>query len=128
MTALPIFVKLRQMGLYILTDIHEPAQADIIKDYVDIIQIPAFLARQTDLLIAAGKTGKIIHIKKGQFMNSNIMLKSRDKIFSTGNRKVILCERGTMFGYNDLIVDSRNLIEMNTSKNLVTMDITHCLQ
>ena len=126
--ALPIFEKLRNMGLYILTDIHEPSQADILKDYVDIIQIPAFLARQTDLLIAAGKTGKIIHIKKGQFMNSNIMIKARNKVFSTGNKKVILCERGTMFGYSDLIVDSRNLIEMNTPENLLTMDITHCLQ
>lgn len=126
--AINVFKKLKDMGLYIITDVHESYQVELLKDYVDIIQIPAFLARQTDLLIAAGKSNKIIHIKKGQFMNSSTMLKARDKVFSTGNKKVILCERGNMYGYNDLIVDSRNLIRMNTNDNLVTMDITHCLQ
>ena len=125
--AIKIFKKLKELNIKILTDIHEPFQAEIIKNYVDIIQIPAFLCRQTDLLIAAAKTDKIIQIKKGQFTTSESLHKSAEKIRLNGNNKIILCERGTMFGYNDLIVDSRNLIKLR-GDNLVSMDITHCLQ
>ena len=112
----------------IITDIHEPYQAELVKDVVDIIQIPAFLCRQTDLLEAAAKTNKIIHVKKGQFCSSVQMHKCKEKLISFGNKKVILCERGTFFGYNDLIVDPRNLVWLKSETNLVTMDITHCLQ
>jgi 2-dehydro-3-deoxyphosphooctonate aldolase (KDO 8-P synthase) len=124
-----IFRRLKEeYNATIITDVHEISQIEIIKRYVDIIQIPAFLCRQTDLLVAAGKTRKIIHIKKGQFCGPDIMKGCVDKILSTGNNKIILCDRGTMFGYNDLIVDPRNLVLMRSENNLVTMDITHCLQ
>jgi len=131
--ALPIFKKIRdEIGLPILTDIHEPYQADIVKDYIDIIQVPAFLARQTDLLEAVAKTGLPVHIKKGQFMNTDTMLEAYKKIRHFGNDKhIILCERGTMFGYGDLIVDTRNIKKMvnfDVEKKLVSLDITHCLQ
>ena len=96
---------------------------------VDILQIPAFLCRQTDLIEAAAKTNKIIHVKKGQFLNAQSMIKVVEKFRAFGHtNKIILCERGTMFGYNDLVVDSRNLVWMKSPKNLVSMDITHCLQ
>ena len=111
-----------------ITDIHESYQANIVKDSVDIIQIPAFLCRQTDLLKAAAETGKIIHVKKGQFCSADIMHKCKEKIISFGNPNVILCERGNSFGYHDLIVDPRNLIWLKSTTNLVSMDITHCLQ
>jgi 2-dehydro-3-deoxyphosphooctonate aldolase (KDO 8-P synthase) len=124
-----IFRRLKEeFDAKIITDVHETYQIDIIKNYVDIIQIPAFLCRQTDLLVAAGKTKKIIHIKKGQFCGPDIMHRCVEKILSNGNNKIILCDRGTMFGYNDLIVDPRNLVLMRSDNNLVTMDITHCLQ
>ena len=124
-----IFRRLKdEFNANIITDVHETSQIEIIKNYVDIIQIPAFLCRQTDLLVAAGKTKKIIHIKKGQFCGPDIMKGCVEKILSTGNNKIILCDRGTMFGYNDLIVDPRNLVLMRGPNNLVTMDITHCLQ
>lgn len=131
--ALPIFRRIKEeTGLPILTDVHEPYQVNIIKDYVDIIQIPAFLARQTDLLEAVAKSGLPVHIKKGQFMNTDTMLAAYNKIRHFGNDKhVILCERGTMFGYNDLIVDTRNIKKMlnfDVEKKLVSFDITHCLQ
>jgi len=112
----------------ICTDIHDASQAKLIAEVVDIIQIPAFLCRQTDLLEASAKTGKIIHVKKGQFCSAQVMHKCKEKIISFGNDKVILCERGNMYGYNDLIVDPRNLIWLKSSSNLVSMDITHCLQ
>ena len=117
-----------ELEIPIITDIHESYQANMVKDIVDIIQIPAFLARQTDLLKAAAETNKIIHIKKGQFMTSDVMHQCVKKIKKFGNNKVILCERGTMFGYNDLIVDTRNLFWLKSKDNLVSMDITHCLQ
>jgi 2-dehydro-3-deoxyphosphooctonate aldolase (KDO 8-P synthase) len=124
-----IFKELKdKFDVNIITDIHESYQAELIKDYVDIIQIPAFLCRQTDLLVAAGKTGKIIHIKKGQFCNAETMKNCVNKVLSTGNNKILLCERGNTFGYNDLVVDARNLVYMRGPHNLVTMDITHCLQ
>lgn len=112
----------------IITDIHESCQAQDVANIVDIIQIPAFLCRQTDLLKAAAKTNSIIHVKKGQFCSADTMHKSKEKILNYGNNMVILCERGTMFGYNDLIVDPRNLIWLKSDTNLVSMDCTHCLQ
>lgn len=117
-----------KLKIKILTDIHEPWQAEKITEVADIIQIPAFLCRQTDLLKAVAQTGKIINIKKGQFCSTDVMHKSKEKILKFGNKNVILCERGTMFGYNDLIVDPRNLIWLKSNTNLVMMDITHCLQ
>ena len=114
--------------LPIITDIHESWQAPIVAEVADIIQIPAFLCRQTDLLKAAAETDKIIHIKKAQFVPSDVMHKCKDKIIEFGNNKVILCERGSMYGYQDLIVDPRNLIWLQSDSNLVSMDITHCLQ
>ena len=112
----------------IITDIHEPWQAEPISKVVDIIQIPAFLCRQTDLLKAAADTGKVVHIKKGQCFSTEVMHKCKEKIIQFGNPNVILCERGSMFGYQDLIVDPRNLIWLKSPTNLVSMDITHCLQ
>lgn len=117
-----------EVQVNIVTDVHESWQIQYIKEVVDIIQIPAFLCRQTDLLKAAAETGKIIHVKKGQFCNANTMHKCKEKIIAFGNPKVILCERGNMFGYNDLVVDPRNLIWLKSDTNLVSMDITHCLQ
>ena len=118
----------KELKINIITDIHETFQAKKIAEVADIIQIPAFLCRQTDLLKAAAETGKIIHVKKGQFCSSDVMHKCKEKILSFGNDKIILCERGNMYGYNDLIVDPRNLIWLKSTENLVTMDITHCLQ
>lgn len=112
----------------IITDIHESWQAKIISEVVDVIQIPAFLCRQTDLLKAVAETKKIIHIKKGQFCSADQLHKSKEKIIAFGNPNVILCERGNSFGYQDLVVDSRNLIWLKSDTNLVSMDITHCLQ
>lgn len=112
----------------IITDIHESWQAGPVGEIVDIIQIPAFLCRQTDLLKAAAQTGKIIQIKKGQFCSADVVHKSKEKIIEYGNNQVILCERGNSFGYQDLIVDPRNLIWLKSDTNLVSMDITHCLQ
>jgi 2-dehydro-3-deoxyphosphooctonate aldolase (KDO 8-P synthase) len=112
----------------ILTDVHESWQAGPISEVVDIIQIPAFLCRQTDLLKAVAETGKIIHVKKGQFCNADVMHKTKEKLIAFGNDKIILCERGNTFGYQDLVVDPRNLIWLKSDSNLVSMDITHCLQ
>ncbi len=112
----------------IITDIHESSQAEIVSEVADIIQIPAFLCRQTDLLEAASMTNKVIHIKKGQFCSADVMHKSKEKVIQFGNPNVILCERGNSFGYNDLIVDPRNLIWLKSESNLVSMDCTHCLQ
>lgn len=117
-----------EIGVKIVTDIHESKQAKLVADIVDIIQIPAFLCRQTDLLKAAAETGKIIHVKKGQMCSAEQMHKCKEKIISFGNPNVILCERGNSFGYQDLIVDPRNLFWLKSDSNLVSMDITHCLQ
>jgi len=113
--------------LPILTDIHEPAQAAML-DFVDVIQIPAFLCRQTDLLIAAGKTNLVVNIKKGQFASSEQMLDSVKKVFSTGNKQVLLTERGTFFGYGDLVVDFRNIAKMKKAGVPVVFDATHSVQ
>jgi len=117
-----------EVGVPIITDIHESWQAKPVAEVADILQIPAFLCRQTDLLKAAAETGKIIQVKKGQFCSADVMHKSKEKIIAFGNPNVILCERGNSFGYQDLVVDPRNLIWLKSDTNLVSMDITHCLQ
>jgi len=117
-----------ELSIPIITDIHESWQAKPVAEVADILQIPAFLCRQTDLLKAAAETGKIIQVKKGQFCSADQMHKSKEKIIEFGNSQVILCERGNSFGYQDLVVDPRNLIWLKSDTNLVSMDITHCLQ
>ena len=117
-----------EVGVEIITDIHESWQAKPVGEIVDVIQIPAFLCRQTDLLKAAAETGKIIQVKKGQMCSADQMHKCKEKIIAFGNPNVILCERGNSFGYQDLVVDPRNLIWLKSETNKVCMDITHCLQ
>jgi 2-dehydro-3-deoxyphosphooctonate aldolase (KDO 8-P synthase) len=117
-----------EVGVPIITDIHESWQAKPVAEVADILQIPAFLCRQTDLLKAAAETGRILHIKKGQFASADVMHKTKEKLIAFGNPNVILCERGNSFGYQDLIVDPRNLVWLKSNTNLVSMDITHCLQ
>ncbi|KAL0398965.1 UNVERIFIED_CONTAM: 2-dehydro-3-deoxyphosphooctonate aldolase [Sesamum radiatum] len=114
--------------LPVITDVHETVQCEAVGRVADIIQIPAFLCRQTDLLVAAAKTGRIINIKKGQFCAPSVMVNSAEKIRMAGNENVMVCERGTMFGYNDLIVDPRNLEWLRESNCPVVADITHSLQ
>lgn len=111
-----------------LTDIHEPYQCAPAAEVVDILQIPAFLCRQTDLLLAAGKTGRIINVKKGQFLAPWDMKNVADKIESTGNKKILLTERGTCFGYNTLVVDMRSLPQMKQTGYPVIFDATHSVQ
>ena len=115
-------------NLECLTDVHTVEEVELASKYVDVLQIPAFLARQTDLLIAAGKTGKKVNIKKGQFMAGKDVVLAADKVASTGNNNVWLCERGTFFGYGDLVVDMRNLMIMKKSKYPVVYDATHSVQ
>jgi 2-dehydro-3-deoxyphosphooctonate aldolase (KDO 8-P synthase) len=110
------------------SDIHAHEEAAIAAKYIDILQIPAFLCRQSDLLQAAGETGKIVNIKKGQFLSGPAMKFAVDKIRRSGNEKIILTERGTTFGYQDLVVDYRNIPWMQEHKVPVVMDVTHSLQ
>jgi 2-dehydro-3-deoxyphosphooctonate aldolase (KDO 8-P synthase) len=110
------------------TDIHSEAEATMAAQYVDVLQIPAFLCRQTELLVAAGETGKIVNVKKGQFLSGDAMKFAVEKIRATGNEKVLLTERGTTFGYQDLVVDYRNIPIMQNSGVPVVMDCTHSLQ
>jgi 2-dehydro-3-deoxyphosphooctonate aldolase (KDO 8-P synthase) len=114
--------------LPVITDIHTEAEAELAAEYVDILQIPAFLCRQTDLLIAAGKTGKVINIKKGQFLAPEDMKHAAEKVASTGNEKIMLTERGTTFGYHNLVVDMRSLEIMRSLGYPVVMDATHAVQ
>lgn len=114
--------------LPITTDIHESWQAAKVADVIDILQIPAFLCRQTDLLLAAGETGKIVNIKKAQFLSGEDMLYPVEKVNSTGNTKVLLTERGSVFGYNNLVVDFRNIPIMKEFGVPVVMDCTHSVQ
>ena len=109
------------------TDIHEVKDADIAAKHVDILQIPAFLARQTDLIVAAAKTSKIVNIKKGQFMNPTSMKFAVDKVKDSGNDKVLITERGNMFGYQDLVVDFRGIPKMKEYAPVI-LDVTHSLQ
>jgi 2-dehydro-3-deoxyphosphooctonate aldolase (KDO 8-P synthase) len=112
----------------VVTDIHESNEAEEAAAYADMLQIPAFLCRQTDLLVAAGKTGKSVNIKKGQFLSAEAMKFAVEKVRGTGNDNILLTERGTMFGYQDLIVDFRSIAAMRSNKVPVVMDITHSLQ
>ena len=112
----------------IVTDIHESADAAIAANFVDVLQIPAFLCRQTELLLAAAATGKIINIKKGQFLSGEAMKFAVDKVRNAGNNNVMLTERGNSFGYHDLVVDYRNIYEMQKNNVPVILDVTHSLQ
>ncbi|MBU4486350.1 MAG: 3-deoxy-8-phosphooctulonate synthase [Candidatus Delongbacteria bacterium] len=112
----------------ILTDVHSTIEAKIAGKTVDIIQIPAFLCRQTDLILSAAKTGKIVNIKKGQFASAKEMKLAAEKVLSSGNNKIMLTERGTTFGYNNLVVDFRNFMEMKSFGYPVIYDVTHSLQ
>lgn len=115
-------------NLRLLTDIHESYQASLVSDIIDIIQIPAFLCRQTDLLVAAAKTGKIVNIKKAQFLSGEDMQYPVQKVKEAGNDKIWLTERGNMYGYNNLVVDFRNIPIMQKFTNTVIMDCTHSVQ
>lgn len=127
--ALKVLQKVRDtFGVPVVTDIHGPEEAAMAAEYVDILQIPAFLCRQTDLLVAAAKTGKIVNIKKGQFLSPGAMRFAADKVLEAGNSQVMLTERGTTFGYQDLLVDYRGIPEMQTFGYPVVLDVTHSLQ
>jgi len=126
---LNVFERIKsELGVPCVTDIHEPWQADAIKNSVDIIQIPAFLCRQTDLLVAAAKTGKIINIKKAQFLGGGDMVHPAKKVSDSGNDQILLTERGTIFGYGNLVVDFRNIADMKALGIPVVMDATHSVQ
>jgi 2-dehydro-3-deoxyphosphooctonate aldolase (KDO 8-P synthase) len=125
---LRILAGLRRDGFEVLTDIHEAWQAERAAEAADILQIPAFLCRQTDLLVAAGRTGRVVNIKKGQFVAPADMQHAVDKVRSTGNDKVMLTERGSSFGYNNLVVDMRGLVVMRELGVPVIFDATHSVQ
>lgn len=127
--ALKVLAKVKHsFDIPVVTDIHEAAEAAMAAEYVDVLQIPAFLFRQTELLKAAAKTGKVVNIKKGQFAAASAMKFAMDKVIESGNSNVMLTERGNMYGYGDIIVDYRNLTEMKAMQVPVIMDITHSLQ
>ena len=115
-------------GIPVVTDIHEACEAEMAAEYVDILQIPAFLCRQTELLIAAAKTGRIVNVKKGQFLAPEAMKFAVQKIVDSGNDQVMLTDRGTTFGYQDLIIDYRGIPKMQETGCPVILDITHSLQ
>ena len=117
----------QEFGIPVVTDIHSADEASMAAEYVDILQIPAFLCRQTDLLVAAAQTGKIINIKKGQFLSGEAMKFAVEKVQQSGNDKVMLTERGSMFGYQDLVVDYRNIAAMQQFAPVI-LDVTHSLQ
>lgn len=127
--ALKILKKVKDtFNIPVVTDIHTADEAAMAAEYVDILQIPAFLCRQTDLLVAAAHTGKTINIKKGQFLSPGAMKFAADKVTEAGNKQVILTERGTTFGYQDLLVDYRGIPEMQSFGHPVILDVTHSLQ
>ena len=127
--ALKILKKVHDtFGIPVVTDIHETEEAAMAAEYVDVLQIPAFLCRQTDLLIAAAKTGKIVNVKKGQFLAPHAIKFAAQKIVDSGNNNVMLTERGVSFGYGDLVVDYRGIPEMQEFGFPVVLDATHCLQ
>jgi 2-dehydro-3-deoxyphosphooctonate aldolase (KDO 8-P synthase) len=127
--ALKVLEKVRRtFGVPVVTDIHAAPEAAMAAEYVDVLQIPAFLCRQTDLLIAAAKTGKVVNIKKGQFLSPQAMRFAAEKVVEAGNPQVMLTERGTTFGYQDLVVDYRGIPEMQAFGHPVILDVTHSLQ
>jgi 2-dehydro-3-deoxyphosphooctonate aldolase (KDO 8-P synthase) len=127
--ALKVLAKVRrEFDVPVVTDIHAAYEAAMAAQYVDVLQIPAFLCRQTDLLVAAARTGKIVNIKKGQFLSPGAMRFAADKVVEAGNDQVMLTERGTTFGYQDLIVDYRGIPEMRSFGHPVILDVTHSLQ
>ncbi len=127
--ALEILKKVREtLKVPVVTDIHESNDAAIAAKYVDVLQIPAFLCRQTELLLAAAETGKTVNIKKGQFLSGEAMKFAVDKIKNAGNKNVMLTERGNSFGYQELVVDYRNIYEMQKNNVPVILDVTHSLQ
>ena len=126
--ALKVLAKVRrEFDVPVVTDIHAAYEAAMAAQYVDVLQIPAFLCRQTDLLVAAARTGKIVNIKKGQFLSPGAMRFAADKVVEAGNDQVMLTERGTTFGYQDLIVDYRGIPEMRSFGHPVILDVTHSL-
>ncbi len=125
---LRILARVRELGIPVLTDIHEPDQAAVAAEFVDVLQIPAFLCRQTDLLVAAGRTGRIVNIKKGQFVSPSDFANAAEKVASTSNTKILLTERGSSFGYNNLVVDMRGLAIMRDTGYPVIFDATHSVQ
>ncbi|MFA6598515.1 MAG: 3-deoxy-8-phosphooctulonate synthase [Ignavibacteriaceae bacterium] len=127
--ALDILLRVKnELAIPVLTDVHTTEEVDLAANYVDVLQIPAFLCRQTDLLLAAGRTGKVVNIKKGQFLAPEDMKHAAEKILSTNNQRVMLTERGTTFGYHNLIVDMRSLVIMRELGFPVVMDATHSVQ
>lgn len=127
--ALTILKKVSETyGIPVVTDIHSAQEAPMAAQFVDMLQIPAFLCRQTDLLIAAARTGKMVNIKKGQFLSPGAMSHAVDKVRQAGNDQVAITERGTTFGYQDLIIDYRGIPEMQRNNCPVILDITHSLQ
>lgn len=127
--ALKILRKVSEtFGIPVVTDIHTAEEAAMAAEYVDVLQIPAFLCRQTDILVAAANTGKIVNIKKGQFLSADAMAFAVTKVRESGNSNVMLTERGTTFGYQDLVVDYRGIPEMKKLDVPVVLDITHSLQ
>lgn len=124
-----ILARVREkVGVPVLTDIHEPAQAAAVADHVDVLQIPAYLCRQTDLLVAAGETGRVVNIKKGQFLSAGDMAHPVEKVRRAGGEKVMLTERGVSFGYHNLVVDMRSLVQMGRLGHPVVFDATHSVQ
>ena len=127
--ALKILAEVRcKFSIPVITDIHNPNEAEMAAPYVDVLQIPAFLCRQTDLLSAAARTGKWINIKKGQFLSGSSMKFAVEKVRESGNNNIMLTDRGNMYGYQDIVVDFRNIPEMKKIGVPVIMDITHSLQ
>ncbi len=125
---LRILASVRAAGIPVLTDIHEPEQAERAAESADILQIPALLCRQTDLLVAAGRTGRVVNVKKGQFVAPQDIRLAAEKIASTGNDKILLTERGSSFGYHNLVVDMRSLAIMRKTGYPVVFDATHSVQ
>jgi 2-dehydro-3-deoxyphosphooctonate aldolase (KDO 8-P synthase) len=129
MEALAILKKVgERFNIPTVTDIHTAEEAAIAAQYVDVLQIPAFLCRQTDLLVAAAKTGKVVNIKKGQFLSPESMIHAVTKVNESGNNSIMLTDRGTMFGYQDMVVDFRGIPAMQEFGVPVVLDITHSLQ
>jgi len=118
----------RQFGIPVITDVHAPDEAEMAAAYVDVLQVPAFLSRQTDLLVACAQTGKTVSVKKGQFLSPMAMRFAVEKVVESGNGKVMITERGTTFGYGDLVVDFRGIPEMQQLGVPVILDVTHSLQ